>query len=133
MPKPFRIAGPAPAAQANLFALEPPAAFEEAPPRKPVGRAGPGLAPMRIAIEGPVRAGKSTLARLLAERMGAALVAEPETNPFLHRFYAGEPGMAFAAQTWFLHERVAQMRAASEVATRLCRTTSSRRTSCSLF
>ncbi len=69
--------------------------------------------PLRIALEGPLRVGKSTLARLLAERMGADRIAEPENNPFLPKFYAGEPGMAFAAQMWFLRERVAQMREAA--------------------
>ena len=71
------------------------------------------MAPRRIAVEGPLRVGKSTLARLLAERMGACHVAEPEENPFLNRFYAGEPGMAFAAQMWFLRERIAQLKAAA--------------------
>jgi deoxyguanosine kinase len=62
-----------------------------------------------IAIEGPLRVGKSTLAAMLAERMGAARIAEPEDNPFLPRFYAGEPGMAFASQMWFLRQRAAQL------------------------
>ncbi len=116
MPKPFRVASRASAAQASLFPVDPPDLCEPAPARKPAGRIGGQLAPLRIAIEGSIRAGKSTLARMLAERMDAALVAEPEHNPFLQRFYAGEPGMAFAAQTWFLRERIAQMRAASEMA-----------------
>ncbi len=71
--------------------------------------------PRRIAVEGPLRVGKSTLARLLAERMGAVYLAEPERNPFLARFYAGEPGMAFATQMWFLRERQAQMAAAARL------------------
>jgi deoxyguanosine kinase len=62
-----------------------------------------------IAIEGPLRVGKSTLAAYLAERMGAMRLTEPEDNPFLPRFYAGEPGMAFASQMWFLRQRLAQM------------------------
>jgi deoxyguanosine kinase len=62
-----------------------------------------------IAIEGPLRVGKSTLAGFLAERMGATHIAEPEDNPFLERFYAGEPGMAFASQMWFLRQRIAQL------------------------
>lgn len=103
--------------QARLFAVEPleDDGFFTASGRKPAGSAGLQPPPLRIAVEGPVRVGKSSLARLLAERMGAALIAEPEDNPFLQRFYAGEPGMAFAAQTWFLRERAAQMRAAAEL------------------
>ncbi len=62
-----------------------------------------------IAIEGPLRVGKSTLAAFLAERLGATHIAEPENNPFLERFYAGEPGMAFASQMWFLRQRLAQL------------------------
>jgi deoxyguanosine kinase len=62
-----------------------------------------------IVIEGPLRAGKSTLAALLAKRMSATRIAEPENNPFLPRFYAGEAGMAFASQMWFLRQRVAQL------------------------
>ncbi len=85
----------------------------ENPSRKPI-LAVQG-APLRIAVEGPLRVGKSTLARLLVERMGASHVAEPEANPFLARFYAGEPGMAFATQMWFLRERIAQLRAAAEL------------------
>lgn len=103
--------------QGSLFAIEAEGeeSFLAAPGRKPTGSTGFQAPPLRIAVEGPVRVGKSSLARRLAERMGAALIAEPEENPFLQRFYAGEPGMAFAAQTWFLRERAAQMRAAAEL------------------
>ena len=83
------------------------------PIRKAVNGVGP-VRPLRIAVEGPLRVGKSTLARLLAERTGAGYLAEPEENPFLARFYAGAPGMAFAAQMWFLRERAAQMQAAAQ-------------------
>ena len=67
-----------------------------------------------IAIEGPLRVGKSTLAALLAERMGAERIVEPESNPFLPRFYAGESGMAFASQMWFLRQRLAQLGAVAK-------------------
>ena len=83
--------------------------------RKPVAREMAGLRPLQIAVEGPLRVGKSTLARLLAERMGASFIAEPENNPFLPKFYAGEPGMAFAAQMWFLRERIAQLHEAASL------------------
>ncbi len=50
--------------------------------------------PRYIAVEGPIRVGKSTLARILAERLNAQQVMEPEDNPFLGAFYKGEPGAA---------------------------------------
>lgn len=66
--------------------------------------------PRFIAVEGPIRAGKSTLAQILAETLHARRVTEPEHNPFLDRFYQAQPGMAFATQMWFLAERHAQLR-----------------------
>ena len=65
--------------------------------------------PHFIAVEGPIRAGKSTLANVLAETLHARRLSEPENNPFLDRFYQGEPGMAFATQMWFLIERHEQL------------------------
>jgi deoxyadenosine/deoxycytidine kinase len=50
--------------------------------------------PRYIAVEGPIRVGKSTLARVLAERLNAQLVMEAEENPFLRPFYEGERGAA---------------------------------------
>jgi deoxyguanosine kinase len=67
--------------------------------------------PRYIAVEGPIRVGKSTLARVIAERMHAQLVTEPEDNPFLHAFYEGEPGAAFQAQFAFLVRRFEQISA----------------------
>ena len=61
--------------------------------------------PRYIAIEGPMRAGKSSLAALLAHHWGAQRIAEREDNPFLPYFYRGETGAAFAAQMWFFEER----------------------------
>jgi deoxyadenosine/deoxycytidine kinase len=66
--------------------------------------------PFHIAVEGPIRVGKSTLARILAQKLGARRIAEPENNPFLDRFYQMEPGMGFAAQMWFLMQRYEQLR-----------------------
>lgn len=67
--------------------------------------------PRYIAVEGPIRVGKSTLARILAERMNAQRVVEPEDNPFLAGFYEGERGAAFQAQFAFLIRRYEQLRA----------------------
>ena len=66
--------------------------------------------PKFIAIEGPLRVGKSTLARILSETLHARRVIEPENNPFLDRFYQEMSGMALATQMWFLLERYEQMR-----------------------
>ena len=69
--------------------------------------------PRFIAIEGPIRVGKSTLARILAEKLQALRIVEPENNPFLDRFYQELSGMALATQMWFLVERYDQMRQAA--------------------
>jgi deoxyadenosine/deoxycytidine kinase len=65
--------------------------------------------PRYIAVEGPIRVGKSTLARILAERLNAQRVMEPETNPFLGAFYEGDRGAAFQAQFAFLVRRFEQL------------------------
>jgi|SRR3954447_24405354 deoxyguanosine kinase len=67
--------------------------------------------PRYIAVEGPIRVGKSTLANVLAERLNAQRVMEPEENPFLKSFYEGEPGAAFQAQFAFLIRRFEQLKA----------------------
>ena len=58
-----------------------------------------------IAIEGPIGAGKSSLAERLAARLDAAVVLEDAENPFLADFYAGRPGAALQAQLFFLLNR----------------------------
>ena len=67
--------------------------------------------PRYIAIEGPIRVGKSTLAHILADRLNAQRVMEPESNPFLAAFYEGERGAAFQAQFAFLARRFEQLQA----------------------
>lgn len=67
--------------------------------------------PRYIAVEGPIRVGKSTLARVLAERLSAQRVMEPEDNPFLSAFYNGDRGAAFQAQFAFLIRRFQQLAA----------------------
>jgi deoxyguanosine kinase len=68
--------------------------------------AGPKFKPPRfIALEGPIRVGKSTLARILAEQMHARRIFDCDDNPFLSDFYDEKPGAAFRAQMYFLYER----------------------------
>ena len=62
-------------------------------------------APRYIVIEGPIRVGKSTLARALAEQLHARRVLDCEDNPFLADFYNERPGAAFRTQMYFLYER----------------------------
>lgn len=64
-----------------------------------------------IAIEGPIGAGKSSLARRLAAHLGAELMLErADENPYLERFYADVPGYAFQTQVFFLFQRMRQVR-----------------------
>jgi len=67
--------------------------------------------PRYIAIEGPIRVGKSTLATILSDRLNAQQVSDPEQNSFLRAFYDGEPGAAFQAQFSFLIRRFEQLQA----------------------
>jgi deoxyadenosine/deoxycytidine kinase len=68
--------------------------------------------PRYIAVEGPVGAGKSALARVLAERLGGRLVEEnPEENPFLRAYYQDRKKHAFQAQLFFLLSRFQQQQA----------------------
>lgn len=60
-----------------------------------------------IVIEGPIGAGKTSLARRLAERLNARPILEqPERNPFLSRFYADRERWALATQIEFLFQRM---------------------------
>ena len=67
--------------------------------------------PRYIAVEGPIRVGKSTLAQIISDRLHAQRVSEPVNNPFLRAFYDGDPGAAFQAQFAFLVERFEQLKA----------------------
>ena len=63
-----------------------------------------------IAIEGPIGAGKTTLARRLAQHFNAhTLLEKPEANPFLERFYGDRRRYALATQLFFLFQRVQQL------------------------
>ncbi len=62
-----------------------------------------------IAIEGVIGAGKTSLARMLAERHNARLVLEEfEENPFLPSFYEDRERYAFQTQLAFLASRFKQ-------------------------
>lgn len=61
--------------------------------------------PRYFVVEGPIRVGKSTLAKILAERLHARRISDCEDNPFLADFYNEKPGSAFRAQMYFLIER----------------------------
>lgn len=62
-----------------------------------------------IAIEGVIGAGKTTLARMLSERLFARLVLENfEDNPFLPKFYEDPERYAFQTQIYFLLSRYKQ-------------------------
>ena len=63
-----------------------------------------------VAIEGPIGAGKTSLARRLAARMGAELILEqPGENPFLARFYQNMARYALQTQLFFLFQRARQL------------------------
>jgi deoxyguanosine kinase len=68
--------------------------------------------PRYIAVEGPIRVGKSTLARILSEQLNARRIFDASDNPFLGDFYEEKPGSAFRAQMYFLlerHKRLAEL------------------------
>ncbi len=67
--------------------------------------------PRYIAIEGPIGVGKSSLAKILAQKYASRLVKEEVAgNPFLERFYENPRKFAFQTQLFFLLSRYRQQR-----------------------
>jgi deoxyadenosine/deoxycytidine kinase len=65
--------------------------------------------PQYIAIEGVIGAGKTTLAKMLAEKINAELLLDDAlNNPFLVDFYKNPKRYAFSAQLYFLLVRYQQ-------------------------
>ncbi len=59
-----------------------------------------------LVIEGPIGVGKTSLARRLSLSLGLeVLFEEPESNPFLARFYENQRAYALATQLFFLFQR----------------------------
>ena len=64
-----------------------------------------------IAIEGVIGVGKTSLAKLLADRLEARLILEePEENPFLEDFYKDPRRYAFQTQMFFLVNRYQELK-----------------------
>jgi deoxyguanosine kinase len=65
-----------------------------------------------ITIEGCIGAGKTTLARKLAEDLNGRLILEQfEDNPFLPQFYADPERHAFPVELYFMADRFQQLKA----------------------
>jgi deoxyguanosine kinase len=68
-----------------------------------------------IVVEGAIGVGKTSLARKLAETLGAQLVLEQAgENPFLERFYRNPRVGALPAQLYFLFQRAQQQASLSQ-------------------
>jgi deoxyadenosine/deoxycytidine kinase len=69
-----------------------------------------------VVVEGPIGAGKTSLARALADYLDAdAMLEAPEQNPFLSRFYSDMSRFALPTQLNFLFQRVDQIRGLNQL------------------
>ena len=69
-----------------------------------------------VVVEGPIGAGKTSLAHALARHLRAdELLERPDENPFLARFYDDMARYALAAQLTFLFQRVDQLRGLAQL------------------
>lgn len=69
-----------------------------------------------IVIEGPIGAGKTSLARRMAEHLNSALLLEkPDANPFLGKFYGDIARYALPTQLFFLFQRVHQLQSLAQM------------------
>ncbi|MHC4628592.1 MAG: deoxynucleoside kinase, partial [Planctomycetota bacterium] len=66
--------------------------------------------PQLVAVAGNIGAGKTTLAKSLASRLGSGVLFEAyDTNPFLPKVYAGCKELALDSQLYFLTSRLKQL------------------------
>ncbi len=69
-----------------------------------------------IAIEGVIGAGKTSLTKVLSNRLHAGVVLEEfEENPFLEKFYADPKKYAFHTQIYFLMSRYRKQREIAQI------------------
>ena len=72
--------------------------------------------PAYIVVEGVIGVGKTTMTRMLGERLDAQIVTEEvEENPFLSRFYRDQEAFRFQTQIYFLLSRFRQQGAFREL------------------
>ncbi|MEC7918831.1 MAG: deoxynucleoside kinase [Candidatus Neomarinimicrobiota bacterium] len=64
-----------------------------------------------IAIEGPIGVGKTSLAKMIADKLNARKIFEDfKKNPFLEEFYEDPENNALQTQIWFLLQRYQQQK-----------------------
>ncbi len=69
-----------------------------------------------IAIDGVIGAGKTSLAKVLSNKIHAGLILEKfEDNPFLEKFYSDPKKYAFHTQLYFLMSRYRQQREIAQI------------------